>query len=165
MYGRRHWISCAGYATHRFVARGYRGEEKSPFDLSVAPHNKSNKKQKTMGLSEKELWRLAKKRADFKKSLYSYFAVIPFLWAIWWFTIGRYAGFGAHTWPIYATLGWGLGLVISYYEAYKAPGLKEKEYHKLAARHGDSLELRNLQEEKERDSLRRETGYDTNDFV
>ena len=45
------------------------------------------------------------KEQSFKRHLNSYVRVIPMLWVIWFFT-----GAG-HMWPIYATVGWGIGLV------------------------------------------------------
>ena len=42
---------------------------------------------------------------SFKKHFNSYVSVISMLWVIWFFT-----GTG-HPWPIYTTIGWGIGLV------------------------------------------------------
>lgn len=82
---------------------------------------------------DEQLWKLAKKRADFKKHLFSYLIINPFLWAIWWVTIGRYSGFNVSTWPVYATLGWGVGLLFNYLDAYvtDSSSMIEKEYEKL----------------------------------
>jgi hypothetical protein len=87
---------------------------------------------------DKRLWRMARKRADFKKGLFVYLAVNGMLWAIWWFTLGRHVGVNASTWPIYVTLGWGAGVVISYVDAYGGEGrsLTEREYEKLKSRQG-----------------------------
>jgi hypothetical protein len=38
---------------------------------------------------DEHLWQISKKRADFKKSVFSYLVVIPFLWGIWWITLGQ----------------------------------------------------------------------------
>jgi hypothetical protein len=68
--------------------------------------------------NDERLWRIAKKRASFKKNLYSYIVINTFLWGIWWFTAGR-RGIGQHyPWPIWVMLGWGLGLGFQYFEAY-----------------------------------------------
>ena len=85
--------------------------------------------------SEENLWRLAKKRTAFKRHLSSYVLVNLFLWAIWWFTMGR-NGFGSGLpWPVWPMLGWGLGLAFNYTEAYNTSGSQqsdiEKEYEKL----------------------------------
>ena len=38
---------------------------------------------------DKHLWRIAKKRAGFKKHLASYIIVNGFLWSVWYFTQGN----------------------------------------------------------------------------
>ena len=83
--------------------------------------------------NDDKLWRIAKKRAGFKKSLYSYLVINAFLWAIWWFTTGRLTGFTNYPWPIWVMLGWGVGLGLQYFEAYNGSkeDLTEQEYKKL----------------------------------
>lgn len=87
---------------------------------------------------DKRLWKLARKRADFKKGLAVYLAVNVLLWAVWWFTLGRQVGVNASTWPIYVTLGWGIGVVVAYIDAYGGNGqsLAEREYERLKSREG-----------------------------
>lgn len=82
---------------------------------------------------DEKLWRIAKKRADFKKSIFTYLVVIGFLWAIWWFTTGRHTGFQGYPWPVWVMLGWGVGLGFQYFEAYNGnkQDLIEDEYEKL----------------------------------
>ncbi len=82
---------------------------------------------------DERLWRIASKRASFRKSLYSYIIVNAFLWAIWWFVSGRYHGFRGIPWPIWVMLGWGLGIAFQYFEAYNGnkQDLAEQEYEKL----------------------------------
>jgi hypothetical protein len=91
---------------------------------------------------DEELWRIAKKRAGFKKHLASYIIVNGFLWAMW-FVTNRHPDFddidaGNFPWPIWSTLGWGIGLAFSYYNAYHDD--KEtttmKEYQKLKDKEG-----------------------------
>ncbi|MFN3793088.1 MAG: 2TM domain-containing protein [Chitinophagaceae bacterium] len=81
-----------------------------------------------------KLWRIAKKRANFKKSAFAYVVVNIFLWTIYWITHG-YEGFEfkASAWPIWVTLGWGIGIAFQYYEAYTGnqDDLVEREYEKL----------------------------------
>lgn len=87
-----------------------------------------------MALSnDDKLWRIAKKRAEFKKSLYSYLVINAFLWAIWWFTTGRFTGLTDYPWPIWVMFGWGIGLGFQYFEAYNGSkeDLAEQEYQKL----------------------------------
>lgn len=89
---------------------------------------------------DERLWRIARKRAAFKKSFYSYLVVNTFLWAIWWFTSGQYAGYNSYPWPIWPMLGWGLGLGFQYFEAYNGSkqDLVEKEYEKIKREQGGS---------------------------
>lgn len=79
------------------------------------------------------LWRKARKRADFKKNLYSYIAVILFLWLVWWFTTGKNTGFNGYPWPVWVMLGWGIGLALQFFKAYKSDqkDLAQIEYEKL----------------------------------
>jgi len=82
---------------------------------------------------DQQLWRIAKKRADFRKGVFSYLIVSGFLWCIWWFTTGRYTGLEGYPWPVWPMLGWGLGLAFQYFNAYTGTReeLIQKEYEKL----------------------------------
>ena len=82
---------------------------------------------------DKRLWAIARKRAEFKKRLSYYLIAHAFFWAIWWFTLGQHGRNMNWPWPIWPMLGWGLGLTIQYFEAYKgdAASLAEREYEKL----------------------------------
>lgn len=88
---------------------------------------------------DKQLWRIAKKRAEFKKHLASYVIINGFLWALWWITEGR-DGFDDvfSAWPIWSTLGWGVGLAFSYYGAYHNSKEEDtmREYQKLKEKEG-----------------------------
>jgi hypothetical protein len=81
-----------------------------------------------------KLWRIARKRAKFKKSAFAYVVINIFLWIIYWVTQG-YSGFElkASAWPIWVTLGWGIGIAFQYYDAYAGnqDDLVEREYEKL----------------------------------
>ncbi|WP_234734618.1 2TM domain-containing protein [Tellurirhabdus bombi] len=85
-----------------------------------------------------QLWKQAKARAGFKIHLRSYLIVISCLWAIWLltsllFSNGRWNGFH-YPWPIWAMLGWGIGLASHYFTVYHGQGennLAEREYEKL----------------------------------
>lgn len=87
-----------------------------------------------MEQKDDNLWRIARKRAEFKKHLYSYIIINGFLWAIWYVTGGRYEGNNwIYAWPIWPTLGWGIGLAFNYVGAYHGSkeDLVEREYQKL----------------------------------
>jgi hypothetical protein len=88
---------------------------------------------------DENLWRIAKKRAGFKKHLASYIIVNGFLWAMWFFTEGHHVrewGGDAFPWPVWPSLGWGIGLAFSYYGAYHDDKETDtmKEYQKLKDR-------------------------------
>ena len=88
---------------------------------------------------DKQLWRIAKKRAGFKKHLATYIIINGFLWTIWYITDGRGESRDLiHAWPIWCTLGWGVGLVFSYYGAYHDNKDEDtmREYQKLKDRDG-----------------------------
>lgn len=78
-------------------------------------------------------WKIARKRAAFKKSLFSYIIINAFLWAIWWMTVGRTTGLKGYPWPVWVMLGWGVGLGYQYFEAYNGnkEDLVEQEYERL----------------------------------
>jgi hypothetical protein len=78
-----------------------------------------------------KLWEIAQKRAAFKKHLFTYAVVIAFLWLVWLFTRIQYNVYGV--WPVYPTLGWGIGLAFNYFNAYhwNRKKIVEQEYKKL----------------------------------
>jgi hypothetical protein len=85
---------------------------------------------------DETLWRIARQRASFRRSLYSFIIVILFLWAIWWFTSGTdYLADGRRgiPWPCWVMLGWGFGLAMQYFKAYHGnkQDLTNQEYEKL----------------------------------
>ena len=83
---------------------------------------------------DEALWRLAKKRVNFKKSFLTYAIINIFLWSIWLFS-GRNYGSGNYNWPwpVWVTLGWGIGIAFQYRDAYLTSGSDsvQKEYDKL----------------------------------
>ncbi len=87
---------------------------------------------------DERLWRIARNRAAFKRSLFSYLIVISFLWGIWWFTTGNKEGYQGYPWPIWVMLGWGLGLGFQYFKAYNGDkeDLAEQEYERLKKEKG-----------------------------
>lgn len=78
------------------------------------------------------LWHLANKRVAFKRHLAAYFVVNAFLWALWLLTGAPIYNDGV-PWPVWSTVGWGLGVAFHYFGAYvntdKDP--VEQEYQKL----------------------------------
>ncbi len=88
---------------------------------------------------DKQLWRIAKKRAGFKRHLASYIIVNGFLWALWWITQGRHGHYdGGMPWPIWSSLGWGVGIAFSYYDAYHDNRNEDimREFQKLKDKEG-----------------------------
>ncbi len=85
-----------------------------------------------MELRDEQLWKTARRRVAFRKNLYAYVFVNAFLWAIWWFTIGRFGNFD-FPWPLWVMFGWGFSLARQYYLAYKNDPDEEaeREYQKL----------------------------------
>lgn len=88
---------------------------------------------------EKLLWKMAKKRVSFKRQLVAYIITNVFLWAMWYITYGKADNFGGNIfipWPVWCTLGWGIGLAWSYYGAFMSntPNAVEKEFEKLKGR-------------------------------
>ncbi len=86
---------------------------------------------------DEKLWKIARRRAEFRKNLYSYILVNAFLWAIWWFTTGRLGEIG-FPWPLWVMLGLGIGLARQYFLAFKYDDdqLAEKEYERLKRKQG-----------------------------
>lgn len=86
-----------------------------------------------MDSNDERLWKIARKRADFRRSLYSYITVNIFLWLVWWFTVGNITGFSGYPWPLWVMLGWGISIARQYYVAYKGSkqDLADEEYRKL----------------------------------
>jgi 2TM domain len=62
-------------------------------------------------LSPDEIERLARKRAGAKLGWYIHATVYVVINAVWWL-IAAGNGISSRGWPIYPTLGWGLGLVL-----------------------------------------------------
>jgi hypothetical protein len=80
-----------------------------------------------------QLWEIAKKRAGFKSHLYSYLIINVFLWVLWYVRNGNTYQWNTIPWPLWVTLGWGIGLAFNYVDAYIYPKVNsvEKEYDKL----------------------------------
>ena len=92
----------------------------------------TNKYGSTNKERDEKLWRLAKHRASFKRHFATYLVMNVFFWAMWFW------GSQSHThnglpWPVWPTLGWGLGLAFHYIRAYVSPNSNSvvREYEKL----------------------------------
>ena len=83
-------------------------------------------------LNDNQLHELAKKRVEFRVHLVVYAVVNVMLWAIWYMTGQGYI------WPIWPTLGWGIGLIFHYLFEYRSSGVfsEEEEYNKLKKQMG-----------------------------
>ncbi len=83
------------------------------------------------------LWKVAKKRASFKKHLAAYLLVNGFFWVLW-FLKGCHNDPGGVPWPVWPMFGWGVGLAFNYFQAYHSDknALAEKEYEKLKKQRG-----------------------------
>lgn len=76
-------------------------------------------------LSDEELRKLAinrlKAKRAFRTHLFSFVVVITMLWVIWLVTAITASGGAWFPWPIFPTLGWGIGLAFNWHAAY-GPG-------------------------------------------
>ncbi len=92
-------------------------------------------KNENLSEEDKVLYAIARKRAAFKKSLFTYFVINIFLWCIWLFSGGRQYGmsWNALPWPVWVTLGWGVGIAFQWAGAYLYPRKDtiEDEFQKL----------------------------------
>lgn len=82
---------------------------------------------------DKALWKLAKKRAGFKSHLTIYFIVNAFLWVLWYLSGQRIHDSSPFPWPLWTTIGWGIGLAFHYAGTYifTKNDIVEREYQKL----------------------------------
>ena len=88
----------------------------------------------TPEVRDEVLWEIAKKRASFKSHLLVYLLVNAFLWGIWYFSgNSNWVNHDRYPWPIWTTLGWGVGLAFHFLGAYVFPRSNsvEREYEKL----------------------------------
>jgi len=95
-------------------------------------------------MTDEEIRKKARERVQAKKGFFIhltvYLAVNSFLWVIWLVTMGgSLAGSaGTHvwqTWPLFPTLGWGIGLVMHFFSVFAFQGnWEENEVEKEVAR-------------------------------
>ena len=95
--------------------------------------------QQTLAERNPYLWKQAKARVGFKMHLRAYLIVNAGLWLIWafsTFSFSRYVG-GPRVlfpWPLFAMVGWGIGLASHYFAVYRSGDQKsmiEREYQRL----------------------------------
>jgi hypothetical protein len=100
----------------------------------------SNYNQQAPEGKDPELWEIAQRRVSFRNHLTAYILVNIFLWALWLFTGNQRSGIDVsnwsthhYPWPIWTTLGWGIGLAFHFAGAYIFPKVNsvENEYQKL----------------------------------
>ena len=70
-------------------------------------------------VQDDELRKIAKKRANFKLALAAFVVINGFLVGLWYFTTGPKSYF----WPAWAMLGWGIGIIFSFIDAYLTNGV------------------------------------------
>lgn len=75
------------------------------------------------------LWKIAKKRSAFKLQLVIYLVINGFLVGLWYVTTGR----NSYFWPMWPMLGWGIGIIFQFVDAYMTNGVfsEDKEFEKL----------------------------------
>lgn len=81
------------------------------------------------------LWKVAKKRAAFKRSFSIYVFVNAFLIAVWYFSSGP----GSYFWPVWLMIVWGFGILMQYLSAYQGKNIftTEEEYERLKRQQQD----------------------------
>ena len=105
---------------------------KGKIDGAFKTYHMSHYQQPPEG-KDPELWEIAKKRAGFKSHLTAYIIVNIFLWAMWYFSGQRIYNGSDFPWPLWTTLGWGIGLAFHFAGTYIFPKANsvEREYQKL----------------------------------
>jgi hypothetical protein len=58
-----------------------------------------------------------KEKRDFQGHVVAYVVVNLFLWGVWAMT----SGIGSYPWPVWVTLGWGIGVVMNWWGVVRRP--------------------------------------------
>lgn len=87
-------------------------------------------------MKDPELWKMAKRRAEFKYHALIYFIMNIIFWTIWYLSLKNNPSppmkINTIPWPVWPMAGWGIGLLFNYLYAYKSnKSMAEKEYQKL----------------------------------
>ncbi len=78
------------------------------------------------------IWQTAKARVGFKKKVIVYIVCNIFFWGMWFFTKNQADVDTLYPWPIWVTLGWGIGIAMNYIKAYHTDtDAVQREYEKL----------------------------------
>ncbi|MBV9961159.1 MAG: 2TM domain-containing protein [Parafilimonas sp.] len=87
--------------------------------------------------SDEELWKIAKRRAVFKRNFAVHFFINAALVVTWYLT----SGIGSYFWPVWPMLGSGFALAIQYTAAYHNNNMFsiEDEYQKLKRQQNNQL--------------------------
>jgi len=84
---------------------------------------------------DEELWKLAEARVGFKRHLTTYLSVNVLVWLLWYFTGSFGSSYGDLflPWPLWMTLGWGIGIMLHFFGVYvnNFYNSVEREYEKL----------------------------------
>ena len=85
---------------------------------------------------EHKLREEAEARVGFKRHLRTYIAVNVIIWLFWYIFRAQYAYYDGY-WPVYSSLGWGLGLLSHFVGVYRNNDKAiEKELEKLKRERG-----------------------------
>lgn len=68
-----------------------------------------------------------KDRRDFQGHVVAYVVVNLFLWGLWAMT----SGLGSYPWPVWVTLGWGIGVVMNWWAVTRRPISREEVQQEL----------------------------------
>ncbi|RYY13997.1 MAG: 2TM domain-containing protein [Chitinophagaceae bacterium] len=92
----------------------------------------SNYSQSTPEGKDPQIWEIAQRRASFRYHLASYVVVIGAMWVFWAISSGE-NGHNRYPWPVWPTLGWGIGLTFHFLGAFVFPKQDsvEREYEKM----------------------------------
>lgn len=82
-----------------------------------------------------------KEKRDFTTHLVVYVVVNAFLWVLWAITESDKSG---APWPIWVTLGWGIGVAINAWSVYGSRRITEADVQREMQRHRDQVGLDEL---------------------
>lgn len=82
---------------------------------------------------DQALWETAKRRVGFRSHLLTYIIINAFLWALWYFSHDSENLNDPFPWPMWTTLGWGVGIAFHFARTYlnNETNSVEQEYQKL----------------------------------